>query len=127
MSAERRDLIVTWPKTTPLQDYLDELAHAERDDLVINYRVAHLPRLKLEPGNAARCYMVYDGQVRGWCQMLGVAWRGPGEVRRVGDSGFWPEGSYIIRSPTWHPVEPLRMRGFQGWRYFDGSLAKDCL
>lgn len=128
MSAERKDIIVTWPKTRPLASYLAELAKAKSDGCVINYRVPHLP--DLDPGSGlgreSRCYMVHDGFVRGWCEILATTYRGPREVRDTVTGGFWSAGSYIVRDPTWHAVHRIPMRGFQGWRYFDGSLAKDC-
>ncbi|GAC1533808.1 MAG: hypothetical protein NVS3B1_28240 [Marmoricola sp.] len=102
------DIVVTWPQVKPLADYLAELDRALREDLLINYRVAFLPSAPLR-----RCYMVYAGQVRGWCMIVESKLRGEGEV------DGWPAGKYIVRSPWWHPVEPVPMRGFQGWRYFN--------
>jgi hypothetical protein len=115
-----QDVIVTWPQSRPLDSYLAELKRAARDGLVINYRVSRLPATK-----PRRCYMVHSGMVRGWCDVLSVERRGEGDVRRAeNDSGFWPGGYYIVRSPVWHALKnPLPMRGFQSWRWYDGSSA----
>jgi len=114
----KRDIVATWPKTKPLEDYL-----ADREELWINYRVASIPHWQDEicdhgwnswPFGVERpkCFMVYDGAVRGWLEVMGACWRENGEVEG------WNEGWYIVRDPTWHPIEPLPMKGFQGWRWY---------
>lgn len=124
-----RDIVVTWPKTRPLASYLAELERATDEGLEINFRVPHTPRWEFGAlrERRARCYMVHDGYVRGYNEIRFVTYRGPNEVARVeSDSfaGFWPEGWYIVRDPQWRPIDPIEMRGFQGWRWFgsgDGS------
>lgn len=120
-----RDIVVTWPKSKPLGSYLADLAIAKARDLFINYRVSRLPvwRQAMDdhgwlgwPYGAEhpRCYMVHDGAVRGWCEVVGARFRKAGEVTG------WPAGFYVVRSPEWHDVAlPLRMAGFRGWRYFE--------
>lgn len=120
-----RDIVVTWPKGTPLGSYLANLELAKRDELVINYRVARLPSwddaiadhdvISWPYGvEHPRCYMVHDGAVRGWCEILYCCERADGEV------DGWPAGLYLVRSPEWHPLErPVQMAGFRGWRWFD--------
>lgn len=117
------DIIVTWPKVKPLDDYVAELQSAAENRLEINFRVPH-PPLK----RPHRCYIVHSNYVRGWNVVIDVVWRGEGEVARVGSdafAGFWPAGYYIVRDPEWHPVKPIEMRGFQGWRYFDRERTED--
>jgi hypothetical protein len=122
-----RDIVVTWPKTKPLQAYLDALAGAEECGEVINYRVARLPTWDdaiedhgfrgwafgiVQP----RCYVVHTGYVRGWTEVIGTCCRETGNV--LG----WPSGFYIVRHPTWNP-EPLilPMTSFRGWRWYEPS------
>ena len=113
----RTDLIVTWPKSRPLSSYLGELRKAERNGLVINYRVRSEPNLSGE--KPARCYMVHDGEVRGYGLIVDVAHRREGEVLDVG-GGFWPAGWYIVRDPKWYPLaKPVPRVGFRGYRYVD--------
>lgn len=118
-----RDIVVTWPKTKPLADYLAELAAAVRDGLVINYRVARLPKWddQIEghgyrgwPYGAGRprCFMVHEGAVRGYVKVIGTCWRDDGEVEG------WPAGWYIVRDAFFVPVTPRPMKGFQGWRWY---------
>lgn len=112
------DIVVTWPKSRELQSYLDELAKAHQQGLVINYRVSVLPRAVPE-----RCYMVHDGAVRGWNRVLGMGDR-TDVVDPITQSLMEP-GVFITRDPVWHPLaDPIPMRGFQGWRYFDRSLVE---
>jgi hypothetical protein len=111
------DLILTWPKTRPLDSYLRELTLAQERGEVINFRVSGQPNVK----GGRRCYMVHDGAMRGWLPIVEVVYRGPREVRRVvsdARSGFWPEGWFVVRKPRWTPLaEPVKMQGFQGFRY----------
>lgn len=114
------DIACTWPKTKPLGTYYAELENARRRNLVINFRVPARPK-----STPQRCYMVYDGFVRCWSPVKAILWRGEGEVRRVDGQGFWPAGWYIMREPFYAEIEPLPMKGFQGFRYFDRSLTID--
>jgi hypothetical protein len=105
-------LVLTWPRSRPLESYLAELREAEARDLVINYRVASRPRVEA----GGRCYMAHGGALRGWSEILGIEERGRHEVRDPA-GGYWPPGIYVVRSPRWHAIEPVPMRGFQGYRY----------
>lgn len=119
------DVVVTWPKTRPLQSYLDELRRAEELNLLINYRVAREPSWEFGAlaDRRARCYVVHDGAVRGYNEILCVAEYGEREVSRVENdawAGFWPAGTYLVRNPHWCPIDPVvPMRGFQGWRWYE--------
>lgn len=124
--SEARDIAVTWPQTKLLAGYLAELARAERYGLEINYRVRSLPSWPNQisdhgwngwPHGVAhpRCYMIHSGFVRGWCEVNGTCWREDGEV------DGWPAGNYIVRDPAWHPVDPVPMVGFRGWRWYSAD------
>lgn len=119
----KRDIVVTWPKTKPLEVYLGTLRRAAREGLVINYRVRHLPMWDdaindhgvtgwAYGAEHPRCYQVHDGKVRGWTEVVYTCERAAGEV------DGWPAGLYIVRNPEWHPVEPTPMAGFRGWRWY---------
>lgn len=122
------DIVVTWPKKTPLSVYLRNLREAARVGADINYRVANRPywsfgALRERP---ARCYRVHDGAVRGYTEIKFVAWREAGEVANVTEGGTWPPGWYVVCSPVWHRLvleRPIYMRGFQGWHWFDVEAA----
>jgi hypothetical protein len=122
------DIAITWPKSRSLESYLLECSRAVREGLIVNYRVARLPDWPVGAfdygARYPRTYMVHDGFVRGWLQVIYVTRREDGEVeghpylRR----GYWPAGNYIVRNPLWHPISTERqipMVGFRGWRWFD--------
>lgn len=118
------DIVATWPKTRSLESYLEELEKASALGLDINFRVPSWPRwtfesLRVRP---AYCYMVHDGAIRGYNIIKYATFYEDREVARVENdsfAGFWPKGKYIVRNPKWHPVEPIAMKGFQGWRWFN--------
>lgn len=116
-----RDIIVTWPKSRTFASYIAEVHNAERDGLVLNFRVRTRPG-----GMPERCYMVHDGAVRGWLPMHAIVFHEEGAVARVKSDpipGGWPAGWYLVRLPNWHDLEPVYpMAGFRGYRYFDRTL-----
>lgn len=110
-----RDLIITWPKTRSLDSYLEACEAARVHAEVLNFRI-HNPPTEWHEG--MRVYVVHARAVRGWHQLLDVCRRGYREVRDPG-GGWWPPGTYLVRHAEWHPIEPIPMRGFQGWHYFE--------
>ncbi len=107
-----RDLVLTWPAARPLASYLAALAQACESGEVINYRVSFPPRVAA----IRRVYMLHGGAVRGWSTYRETVYRRAGQVSD-GTGGYWPEGWYIVRNADWHPIAPVPMRGFQGFRY----------
>lgn len=110
------NVIVTWPKDRELKSYIAELAKARYEGLEINFRVASAPK-RLNPGD--RCYMLYDGLIRGWNTVVGVRERS--DVIDPVTGSQMESGIYIVRDPLYYPWldPPNRMRGFQGFRYAD--------
>lgn len=118
---ECKDLIVTWPKTRSLESYLTELDRALSLGQAINFRVSRLPS---DVGfldwmeRPHRCYMVHDGAVRGYNNIIGLDHIGDNKVFDPVSGKALAAGNYIMRDPLWHPVEERKMHGFQGWRYY---------
>lgn len=116
-----KDLLITWPKTRPLESYLEELDRARRLGHAINFRVSKLPAKESYLdwiGRPHRCYVVYNGWVRGYNNIIGLDHLGDNVVFDPISGEPYPEGNYIIRDPLWHPVEKKKKYGFQGWRYY---------
>lgn len=116
-----KDLVATWPKSRTLESYLTELDRAQGLGECINFRVSKLPSKVgfLDwIGRPHRCYMVYDGWVRGYNNIIGLDRLGDNTVFDPISGDALPSGNYIMRAPLWHPVEKKKMHGFQGWRYY---------
>jgi len=88
----------------------------------INYRISKPPSFDFgaHADRSGRVYIIYDGFVRGYHELKYVIYRDDHEVLSVDGKGYWRAGWYLVRDPEWHAIEPLPMRGFQGWRYFEG-------
>lgn len=106
-------IVLTWPKSVPLQNYMAQLERADREDKSILFKVSAFPA-KAKVGD--RCYMVHSGFVRGW-SLIEAFHDGDGpDAVRSGES--WGAGKYIVRSPKWHFLQAQpQMKGFQGFRY----------
>ena len=70
-----------------------------------------------------RVYYVEDGYVRGFAVADEVV--SEHGVQTCDTTGrTWPEGLYVfMRASTWQWIEPIPMRGFQGFRYAHASSA----
>jgi hypothetical protein len=111
------DMIVTWPKTKPLDTYLEECREAEKRCLAINFRVPRLPNPR-RLGNATRVYVIHDGAIRGWHRLLSAQHRAENDVVDQVAGDHWPEGNYLVRDAHWHPLpQPVPWAGFRGFRY----------
>jgi hypothetical protein len=67
--------------------------------------------------------MVHDGYVRGYNEIVATRYSHGNDISYVKDdafAGFWPAGYYIVRNPKWYPTLPAKMKGFQGWRWYEG-------
>lgn len=108
-----RDIVITLPQEIEWADYQRELDAVADWGGVLNFKVANLPCEEVIDG---KCYIVWRGFVRGWMQIVGFGERVfTCEVTRK----VW-SGKFIKRSGPFHRLEePLEMRGFQGWRYFE--------
>lgn len=108
------DIVMTIPKSISWEDYEREILAAGQH-MVMNYRVPNRP--KIEPGE--RCYIVHHGVVRGYMNVVGVAFR-PGFYCTT-TGRYWPEGWYVQRSGQFFKIDPIPMKGFQGYRYWKGG------
>lgn len=66
----------------------------------------------------SKLYYVEDGYVRGYGVIIGIS-ESNGKQCDVTDK-IW-NGKYFIltTASSWKWINPLPMKGFQGWRYFD--------
>jgi hypothetical protein len=99
-----RDIIVTTPK--------GEIANAAREAREARRFKKSVPR-ELAPGS--RIFYVEDGYVRGFATVERVET----SSRLCTTTGReWGEGTYaFMRADSWQWIRPLKMTGFQGYRY----------
>lgn len=105
------DWIITIPKTIEWSDYEKELKFAEAGGGVLNYR---LP-FKILAFPLDRCFVVWNGRVRGWMYVSSVGhFRKGFKCETTGK--FWPPGWYLQRVGKFHKVDGPAMKGFRGIR-----------
>ena len=119
-----RDLIVTTPKREMANAAAEaEWAKQQGGGPSIHY-FRRIPTVPRDAGPGSKVYYVENGYIRGYAVLLGID-DGSGigntcEVTGRDWSGNW---QLVMRADSWKWIKPIPMRGFQGWRYFDGS---DC-
>jgi len=65
----------------------------------------------------SRIYYVEHPYVRGFAEVSLIT---TGNMRCETTGTDWGDGYHaIMPAKSWHWIEPIEMRGFQGWRYFD--------
>lgn len=124
-----RDIVVTTPKSQIVQAEAEaEWAKAQGGGPGIIYfrRINRIPK-DIELGD--KVFYVEDGYVRGYCILAGIdpldgvnsAMDGKCQVTKKD----WGDGPCLVmRADSWKWIEPIRMKGFQGWRYWDGRPIK---
>lgn len=106
------NIVVTVPRHIEWQKYEEELAAVASGD-IMNYRVAAKPNVQ----KGDKCYIVYRGLIRGYMIVHDVIYRS--EVFKCTTTGeVWRPGWYIQRTGLFHRIEPVEMKGFQGFRYY---------
>jgi len=108
----RPDWVVTIPKVYKWKDYQKELDAVRDGKSVINYKVRAFPQ-DMKIGD--RCFIVYDGKVRGWMRIVGMK-KFDREWFCQTTGHAWPAGKYIQRSGRFFKVDGPEMRGFRGVR-----------
>ncbi len=105
------NIIITIPKTVDWKDYRHELARAGSGE-VMNYKVAHFPK-KAKVGD--RCYVMHYGYIRGWMKITGFSEKS----FTCTTTGNKMSGKFIERSGKFHWINPIKHKGFQGFRYYE--------
>lgn len=108
-------IILTVPAKVSWNLLEAEFARCEQWSESKLFRVAYLPR----SGNVvgAKCYVVHQGQVRGWIAITALI---ANKRFRCTTTGEVYDGTFIECSgPFSYQKEPIYMKGFQGWRYYN--------
>lgn len=108
------DWVITVPKTTHWEDYQKEINVVSDHSHTMNYHVPHFPK-EMKVGD--RCFVVWNGKVRGWMEIVGLEETDPWTCSSTGKD--WPAGKYIVRSGPFNLVDGPEMNGFRGIRRFN--------
>jgi len=116
-----RDIIVTLPAKVKWEDYEKELlAVAENDEMILNFKVPFFPK---ETGVGCRCYLVHKGFIRGWMKIVGF--HEDDFICEI-TGNYW-SGKFIERSGKFHKIDPIPMKGFQGFKYFNEKIIENVI
>lgn len=109
-SYSNRDIMITIPKDIKWEQYQKELDKAKQGE-ILNYKVNHFPQTA--KGN--KCYIVYNGNIIGYMIICGLSTK----KFKCSTTGREWSGKFIERSGDFYEIEPIPMKGFQGFRYFN--------
>ena len=79
-----------------------------------DYWLINTPAFPRESGIGAVCFMVYDGLVRGYMDIVDLD---ESENYRDKHNIGRRRNTKCIVMANWHPIKPVLMGGFQGYRY----------
>jgi len=105
------DWIITIPKTTSWEEYQKELDLVKDFSHTMNYRAPYFPK-EMKIGD--RCFIVWNGKIRGWMEIVGL--QETDEWTCVTTGTQWPAGKYVVRSGPFYAVNGPEMTGFRGIR-----------
>jgi hypothetical protein len=111
------DIIVTTPKREMANSALEaeELKKAGGGRY---FRVLHSLPKKI--GDGSRIFYVEDGYIRGFCPICEIAdSEGSFEICEVTDRIWHGKVFIYMYAKEWKWIKPIRMKGFQAWRYFE--------
>lgn len=108
-SIESRDIVITIPKSVDWSEYEKELEAVKDGKQVLNFKVNNFP--KTAKGN--KCYLLHNGFIKGWMGIVGLS----NKDFICSTTGKHWKGNFIERSGPFHKIDPIPMKGFQGFRY----------
>lgn len=113
-STQARDIVITLPSSIKWEEYEKELKLVEDESQVLNFKVSKLP---ISTSIGSKCYLCYNGNVIGWMKIVGLINGTEFDCTTTGQN--W-KGNFIQRSGKFNKLdEPIPMKGFQGFRYYN--------
>lgn len=106
---EPNDIIITIPKSINWKDYQQELNAAANGE-VMNFKVNSFPNTAI----GKRCYVVHDGEIKGYMIISGMSEK---SFTCTTTGKEW-KGKFIERTGKFYKIDSIKMKGFQGYRYF---------
>ena len=108
---EKKDIIITLPSKIEWSDYEKELDAVKDESQIMNFKVPFLP--KQQPD---KVYLCYRGNIIGWMKCCGMINDKKFDCTTTGE--HW-EGKFIQRTGEFHKIDPIPMKGFRGFKYFN--------
>lgn len=105
------DIILTIPKSFGWERFKQELSVIKSGTYIKSFKVAHLPKTEI----GERCYILYNGLIRGYLIIEGFDTTG---FTCTTTGKYWKSGNFINVSGEFTTIDPIPMKGFQGFRYF---------
>lgn len=110
---EERSIVITLPMSEQWENYQKEMDVVKNYSQVMNFKVPFFPK---GVKNGDKCYIVHDGLVKGWMEIVGMEEK---EFTCTTTGKVWM-GKFIMRSGPFHKIDKIiPMKGFQGFRYFN--------
>lgn len=106
------DIIITLPSNIEWSEYEKELERVKDGSEILNFKVNNFPT-KTKVGE--KCYLLYRGNIIGWMYIFGFSKK----EFTCSTTGKKYEGKFIERSGHFYKIDPIPMKGFQGFRYFE--------
>ena len=108
------DIIITLPAKIEWSDYQKEIEKVTNSDEFMFFKVASFPKNTVV---GERCYIVHRGYIKGWMK---IAYIGNHDFVCSTTGKTW-EGKFIARNGKFNPIAPIKMKGFQNWRYYNND------
>lgn len=108
---ELGDIIITIPASIDWNTYQKEIDLVKDYSNVMNFKVPSFPK-RTAVGN--KCYLCYKGSIIGWMEIVGMQEK----EFTCSTTGKRFKGKFIMRSGPFNKIIPIKMKGFQGYRYF---------
>ena len=111
------NIAITIPKAVDFDTWLKECEDVRKKDMKLNYYLGSrgLPK-KAKPGD--KCYVIHDSFIRGYHIIEALLENKKNFVCETTEQ-YWPKGNYIVRKGKFYKIEPIKMKGFQGFRYLE--------
>ena len=110
--SDNMDIIITIPKDTNWEEYKKEIEAVADGSEVMNFKVTNFPT-KASVGS--KCYLAYDGNVMGYMLISGMSEKS----FTCSTTGKYWDGKFIERTGKFYDIEPVKISGFRGFRYFN--------
>ena len=112
------NIIVTTPKKE-IENAAKEAGFVIKNKGGFYFRRLATNPTKLEVGD--KVFYVEDGYIRGFALVFNIEYKDCeicDVTDRIYDAGWYVE----MNAATWKWINPIPMKGFQGWRYFNSAF-----